>query len=126
MTEPIMIGQPRKGFYRTQLVNGGLNVGVLVWFGRPIVDGETQDRAPRWCVAVDGRTDKLDHEAGCHVPLDPFDVWPWCCDEKITHREFAFLKDRARWARRYAPEHPAANPRKPIDRRKLKPLIGDQ
>lgn len=125
MTAPL-IGQPREGFYRTRLINGALWVGVMVWWGRTIVDGETQDRAPRWCVAVNGRTDKLDHEAGCHVPLDAYDVWPWCCGQPISHREFAFLKRRAAWARRHAPDHPAANPRERIDLRKMKPLIGGQ
>ena len=119
-----MTDEPRKGFYRTQLIRKALHVGVMIWWGRPVVDGERQERSPRWCVAVDGRSDKWDDEAQCHVPLDVFDVWPWCGREPITHREFAFLKRRALWAREHAPEHPAANPRQAIDRRKLKPLIG--
>lgn len=102
------IDQPREGFYRTRLIKGAMNVGVMLWFAP---DG--------WRVVVDGQTHRDDGRL-----LDPFEVWPWCCDQPISHREFAFLKHRARWAREHAPEHPAANPRRPIDRRKLKPLIG--
>lgn len=123
MTLLKQIGQPREGFYRVRLVRGALFVRVLVWHGRPIVDGQTVDRAPRWCVAVDGRTDKLDDEAGCHVPLDVNDVWPWC--EPISRREYCFLKRRERWANKHAPDHPAANPRRRIEVGKLKPLIGE-
>jgi hypothetical protein len=124
MSEPIIISQPREGFYRTRLLAKGPWVGVMIWWGKPIVDGETQDRAPRWCAAVDGKTDKLDENAGCHVPLEVHDVWPWCCDEKIDHWEFGFMKNRARWARAHAPDHPDANPRRPIDLGRMKPLIG--
>ena len=118
---PILIGQPRPGFYRTRLMRNALHVGVMIWHGRPVIDGRQQDRAPRWCAAVDGRTC---NDAG--ELLDVLEIWPFCSGEPISHREFAFMKRRARWARKHAPEHPAANPRQPIDRRKLPPLIGDR
>lgn len=121
MTAPNFVGQPRRGFYRTRLMRNALNVGVMIWHGRPVVEGQRQERSPRWCCAVAGRTTDDDGEL-----LDVFDVWPFCNGQPISHREFAFMKRRARWARQHAPEHPAANPRRAIDRRKLPPLIGDR
>lgn len=100
------VDQLREGFYRTRLIRRGLHVGVMIWFA---ADG--------WRVVCDGQTHNADGTL-----LDPFELWPFV--EPISHREFAFLKNRASWAREFAPEHPAANPRRPIDRRKLKPLIG--
>ena len=69
---------PREGYYRARLINNGLWVAVRFWFGQPVIDGEAQDRSPRWCVEVNGRTDRFDKEAQHRVPLDAFDVWPWC------------------------------------------------
>lgn len=111
------VDDPRQGFYRTRLIRDALAVGVMIWHGKPVIDGEQQDRRARWNVAVDGRTCNRDGEL-----LDAHDLWPFV--QPISHREFAFLKRRALWARKHAPEHPAARPYAPIDRRKLPPLIG--
>jgi hypothetical protein len=119
------IDLPEAGYYRVRLIRGGIHVGVRVWFGNPVIDGEEQDRSPRWCVEVDGKTtrpvvDKDGNKIEGHVePLDVFDVWPFC--ERITEREFRFLVDRRVWAQRHATEHPAAQSRKPIDLRRLPP-----
>lgn len=122
MTEPIQIGVPVAGFYRTRLINSGMWVAVRFWYGAPIIDGEEQDRSPRWCVEVDGRTDRFDKEAQHRVPLDALDVWPWAAGHPIKRREYDFLLKRAAWAREHAPEHPAATPREAIDLRKLPPM----
>jgi hypothetical protein len=114
-------GTPIAGYYAMRLAKGGIKVAVRVWFGPPTIDGETQDRSPRWCCSVDGITDKL--VDGVRVPLDPIDdeVWPFCALHPIDQTEFLFLLKRTTWARTESPDHPAANPRKPIDLRKLKP-----
>jgi hypothetical protein len=123
------IGTPRAGYYRTRLIRGGIMVPVEIWFGRPIIDGEVQDRSPRWCCMVDGRTDREDFDDDGNylgrVPLDPIldDVWTHCCDEPISYHEYEFLTRRRRWAKDNDPEHPAANPHEPIDVRKLKPAF---
>jgi hypothetical protein len=122
MTDPIQIGVPVTGYYKTRLVNSGAWVAVRIWFGAPIIDGEEQDRSPRWCVEVDGRTDRFDREAGHRVPLDALDVWPWCAGHPISRHEYGFLRKRAAWARDHAPEHPAANPFERIDLRAMKPV----
>ena len=112
--------EPERGFYATRLVRGGIEVPVMVWFGPPVIEGERQDRSPRWCIAIDGkswRREKEDHE--CLVPLDAYDYWP--PGRRITASEYAFLRRRAKWAREHAPEHPAARPYRPVDLAALPP-----
>src|SRR4029077_16203465 len=57
MNNAIQGGAPVEGFYKTRRTNSGMWVAVRIWFGSPVIGGETQDRSPRWCVEVDGRTD---------------------------------------------------------------------
>jgi hypothetical protein len=123
MSEAIHVSEPVEGYYKTRLVNSGMWVAVRIWFGSPIIDGEVQDRSPRWCVEVDGRTDRFDKEAQHRVPLDALEVWPWCAGHPISRNEYGFLRKRAAWARNHAPEHPAATPHKRIDLRALKPIL---
>lgn len=111
--------QAEAGFYATRLARGGIEVACMVWFGAPVIDGERQDRAPRWCIAIDGRADRLDKEQQARVPLDAHDYWP--LNRRISHSEYAFLRRRARWAREHAPDHPAANPYTRIDLGALPP-----
>ena len=122
MSEPIQVGVPVAGHYRTRLINGALWVPVRFWYGQPIIDGEVQDRFERWCVEVNGRTDRFDKEAGHRVPLDALDVWPFAAGHPITEREYHFMLKRKGWAEEHAPEHPAAQPFERIDLRKLKPM----
>jgi hypothetical protein len=108
------IDQPREGHFRTRLVRGGLYVGVRFYY-----DGDGYLR-----VEVDGRTHRIERQDGEPdrvVPLDPLEVWPWCCGQEITEKEFRFLARRREWAHEHAPDHPAANPREPIDLTKLPP-----
>jgi hypothetical protein len=120
--EAIQVGVPREGFYKVRLVNSGMWVAVRIWYGQPIIDAETQDRSPRWCAEVDGRTDRFDKEAQHRVPLDALEVWPFAAGHPITRNEYGFLRKRAAWAREHAPEHPAANPHQPINLRRLPPV----
>lgn len=110
---------PVAGFYARRLVRKGIEVPAMVWFGQPVIEGERQDRSPRWCIAIDGASDRFDKEQGCRVPLDAHDFWP--LGKRVSHTEYAFLRRRARWAREHAPDHPAANPRKPVDLGALPP-----
>jgi len=118
------ISTPIAGMYGVRLVGGGIRVPVRIWYGAPIIDGEEQDRSPRWCVEVDGVTTKTDDD-GVRVPLDPIydDIWPLCAGRKVDQAEFDFLTRRRAWAHKFAPDHPAANPRERIDVRKLPPMF---
>lgn len=116
---------PQAGFYRMRLVRGGPVVAVRIWFGAPVIDGEEQDRAPQWCVEIDGKSDRweIDDDTGyrCRVPLDVDMAWPRCAWHPVDRREYDFLLRRKTWAVEHAPEHPAANPHQPVDVRHLKP-----
>lgn len=112
------IGEPRAGFYRGRLCNGGVYVGVMIWHGCPVIAGERQDRSPRWCIAVNGRTTD---DAG--ELLDVYERWPYVGGERITAREFGFMKRRRLWAERHDPEHPVAQPQRPVDLRTMNPIF---
>ena len=107
MIEPFTTS-PQRGFYATRLVKGGIEVPCMIWHGQPVIEGERQDRQPRWCLAIDGKSDRLDKEQQARVPLDALDHWP--LQRRISHHEYAFLRRRTKWARRHAPDHPAAQP----------------
>jgi len=113
MTVPIW--PPTPGYYRMRLVRNGPRVAVSIWYGEPVMDGETLDRSPRWCCEIDGRTTDERGEL-FHVEQ----AWPFCAKEPITHAEYLYLINHAAWARYNAPDHPKATPRRPIDFHKLR------
>ena len=112
---------PERGFYAMRLVKGAIAVPVMIWHGAPVIEGERQDRSPRWCAAINGRSCRFDKEQGCRVPLDVYEAWPNCSGRRIRAREYAFMRRRTRWAQRHAPTHPAATPYERIDLRQLPP-----
>ena len=116
--EPVAAWPPTAGYYATKLVRGGPRVPVRIWHGQAVVAGEEQDRAPGWFVEIDGRTDRVefgDDGYRCRVPLDVETVWPHCAKEPIAESEYRFLVADAAHARDWRPDHPKANPRKPVD-----------
>jgi hypothetical protein len=116
----IRADQPVAGFYRTRLVKRGPWVPVLIWYGQPIVDGETLDRSWRWCVCLNDETCQDDD--GTRVPIDVFRVWPECSGQPIAQAEYEFMVKRVRWAREHAPQSPYANPYEPIELGALPPV----
>lgn len=122
---PVSVWPPVAGHYAIKLVRGGPRVPVRIWFGLPIIDGEEQDRAHGWFVEVDGRTNRVERDDEgyrCSVPLSVESVWPFCAKDPITEAEYRFLIAHAAWARDYAPEHPKASPREPVDFSTLLPF----
>jgi hypothetical protein len=121
MMADITASVPVAGFYGVRLVRAGYEVPVRLWFGAPVFDGEEQDRSPRWCVEVAGKTTR-DDDDGLPEYLDPFDYWPWCARSPISAAEYAHRLRLMAWAEEHAPNHPAANPRRPIDVGALAPV----
>jgi len=125
--EPVRVDVPVAGLYAMRLAKGGILVAVRIWHGLPIVDGEELDRSPRWCVEIDGKTDRLEKDEAtgyrCRVPLDIGRAWPFCSGRPIAESEYQFLKARAAWAKDHAPAHPAAKPREAVNVRALPPLF---
>lgn len=118
MIAPVAAWPPVAGYYAMRLVRKGPRVAVRIWFGLPIIDGEEQDRAPDWYVEIDGRTDRIEKDDTgyrCRVPLEVDRAWPHCAKEPISESEYRYLLAHAEWVREHQPDHPKANPRKPVD-----------
>jgi len=113
MTVPIW--PPIAGFYAMRLVKNGPRVAVRIWYGQPIIDGEPQDRSPRYCVAIDGRTTDAAGEL-FHVEQ----AWPFCAKEPIGAGTYHFMVAHAQWARSHNIDHPKAQPRRAVDFHTLK------
>lgn len=118
MTAPA-IWPPIAGTYAITLVRNGPLVPVRLWFGVPIIDGEEQDRSPRWCAEIDGKTDTVvkdpDTGARCTVPIDIDRAWPYCAKRPVSDADYRFYLARGEWAREHSPDHFAAKPRERMD-----------
>jgi hypothetical protein len=98
---PRVSDRPRPGCYLLRLVRGGPRVGAQIM----------QQSDGMWMVMIDGEWQG--------PALDP---WTLPMMERVhfygretTPEEAAFRVGVKRWAEIYRPNHPAANPRKPID-----------
>jgi len=111
----VPIWPPKPGFYKLKLVRGGVYVPVRIWHGPPVVDGEPQDRSPRWCVAIDGRTTDDKGEL-----FDIERAWPFCAKEPIDGITYHYMVAYAQWARAHNIAHPKAQPRRAVDFNTLK------
>jgi hypothetical protein len=107
-----VVTAPEPGFYAVRMVRGGPQVAALIyrpcpfdWYD-PDIDPdatqaepyEAQDRVIRRPLRaeIDGR------------PADPDRVWT--SGRRIPRNRFLYLRDLAAWARRHAPDDPAARP----------------
>lgn len=106
--------EPR--FFRARLVRGGPAVGVRMFVGPPIVDGEEIDRSPRLQVLIAHETTAravlMLGDGDTPVEIDGVTLRSI---EPVTEAEYRFLIAHAGWAREHAPDHPKADPRKPVD-----------
>jgi hypothetical protein len=102
MTPSRRIDRPEPGFFRMRLVRGGVFVGARIYRPCPM-HPETCEALDRW----------FDLEA--EIDGEPADVLRvWESGDPITPAEFAYLDARGAWARRVVPDHPFANPRRPV------------
>jgi hypothetical protein len=115
----VIVGDtPVEGFYKTRLTKGATWVAVRIFFGRPVIDDEEQDRAPRWLVEADGKTtyrETGDDGYSCTVLLPVERYWPHCARHPISEADYRHMTDLAAWAKTHAKDRPQANPRKKID-----------
>ena len=116
---PVAAWPPIAGFYATRLVKDGPRVAVRIWYGAAVIAGEEQDRGHDWRVEIDGRTDRFERDETtgyrCRVALEVERAWPYCAKEPVSEAEYRYLAAHAEWARKNQPDHPKANPRKPVD-----------
>lgn len=110
--------------YSARLVKNGPIVGVRLFFGPPIIDGEVQDRSPRLNVVVDTElTSRFVWQLAAGG--EPVDVEG--CTLRIIAEieapEYHYLVSHAGWAQDWSPQHPAATPRKSINLQAMKGLF---
>lgn len=103
-------------FFRARLVKGGPAVGVRMFDGPPILDGEELDRSPRLQVLVDNESTSravlMLGDDGIPVEVDGVTLRSI---EAVPEAEYRFLAAHTAWAHEHAPDHAKASPRKPVD-----------
>lgn len=116
-----MAESPR--FFRARLVKGGPFIGVRLFVGPPIVDGEELDRHHRLQVLVDNETTSrpvlMLGEGDIPVEIDGVTLRSV---EPVPEAEYRFLVADAAHAREWRPDHPKASPREPVDFSTLLPF----
>ena len=92
--------EPEEGYYAVKLVKKGPAVGARIAHG----DGN-------WYATING-----EHKIGSEDPeLNEFVQQVWLFGRKIDKQEYDFLLARCAAYRLNWPDHPYANPEKPID-----------
>lgn len=128
------LNDPQPGYYKRRLAKGGVEVPARIWW-------EWGDRET--CAACGGLMGNI-HVGPCREcdgegtvlmsddilrctingeDRDPFEEWSWLAGHPITEAEYKYLMADAEHAREYRPDDPKANPRKPVDLDKMKPLF---
>ncbi len=98
--------------YRCRLTKGGPFIGVAVIFAGPMVDGEEQDRSPRYQVLVGNERDGRMVLQGGAVPVE-VDGITLRGLERITEAEHRYLLAHQEWAA--GSNHPRATPHEAVD-----------
>lgn len=110
-------------FYRARLAKRGPFIGVKVFLGPPLIDGEQIDRSPRWQALVDTETSAravlMFGEDGLPVEVDGITVRNI---EPTTEADYRFLVADSAHARDYRPADPKASPRQAVDFNRLLPF----
>lgn len=101
-------------YWKARMGRGTPYIGVVTWFGMPVVDNEPQDRSWTWqCLVRTETTSRLVEQGdSCPIAVEGVSLRNV---ESITEAEWRFLTDHARWATAHAPDHPAAAPNTAID-----------
>lgn len=103
-------------FFRARLVKRGPAVGVRMFVGPPIFDGEELDRHHRLQVLVDNETTSravlMLGDGDIPVEIDGATLRSI---DPISEAEYHFLVAHSAWAQEHVPDHPKAKPREPVD-----------
>ncbi len=110
-------------FFRARMVKGGPIIGVRLFVGPPIVDGEEMDRHHRLQVMVDTETTSravlMLGDGDIPVEIDGVTLRSI---EPVPEAEYRFLVAHSAWAKDHAPDHPKATPRSRVDFSTLLPF----
>lgn len=107
-------------YFQARLVTNGPYVGVKTFYSGPVIDGEEQDRSPRWQALVGTETTARAILMGDYIPIEVDGVGLRNV-ERIEQHEYEYLVAHGGWATTHAPDRAEANPRKPVDFHTLKP-----
>lgn len=107
-------------YYRARLIKDGPFVGVVTFFGPPLIDGEEVDRSPRWQARIHTEKTARAILMGDELPIEVDGVGLRNI-EKIDEDEYRYLVAHAGWAEQHAPDHPTVSPKKAIDFHTLPP-----
>lgn len=100
---PQITHEAQCGFFRRKLVKDGPWVGVVIWVEQDTDEiGELIAPEVMRC-EVNGRM------------RDPEDEWTYVADKPISEERYRFMVADASWAKRNAPDDPAANPHTRVD-----------
>jgi hypothetical protein len=102
------IGEPEPGHYVIRLVRKGPEVAACITFN----DG-------LWAVIINGTPSVPDTDPWQVKGMDR--VWPY--GRPIDEARYRYLMALKDWAEANDPEHPAANPRTPVDLTAIKPIF---
>jgi hypothetical protein len=106
MNQPRRIDRPEPGFWMMRLVKGGPEVPAAILrvqtTHEPGEPSNQMDRSPFLVALINGE------------PVDLATVWERR-GRPVTRAEYEFQLADGDWHRAYAPDHPKANPTKPID-----------
>jgi hypothetical protein len=115
--------EPEEGYYAVKLVKKGPEVGAWIMrISNPISDLPLGERKPLWYVLVNAEAvGSTIEDPELHEELQKV----WLFGRKIDKQMYDFLLARYQHYKVFQPDHPFANPLKPIDdlaRRLMGPL----
>lgn len=109
-------------YWRAKLVKGAPFIGVVTWYGAPVVDGEELDRSPRWQALVRNETTSRAILMGDEIPIEVDGTFLRSI-EKIDEAAYRYLIVHSAYATQRAPHMPDASPQKSINWLHQKPAL---
>lgn len=106
--------EPEPGPYAVKLVKKGPEVAAEIITAE--INGE------KWWSCIINNVEQLPPNPDPELHEGVQKVWLF--GRKIDEQEYTFLLERYRWHKQHMPEHPFANPEKPIDLRLMPPIGG--
>lgn len=109
-------------WWKARLVRDGPWVGIVTWFGAPVIDGEEQDRSHSWqCMIRTETTSRLIlFGDNCPIEVDGISLRNI---ERIDEPTYRYMIDTAKYATAYRPDMPAAAPTTAIDWNRRRPIF---
>jgi hypothetical protein len=108
--DPRQPDAPESGFYAMRLVKKGPEVGALI-----------EHMGQYWLAKInDEWAGEMTEDPQLHDGVQRI----WLSGRRIDAQEYEYLLARYHFYKKHEPNHPFANPDKPINRRLMKPIGG--